>query len=315
MLRTGSGRAVAVPARRGRLTLRAQDRLLGALMVLPAVLLVLLFVLVPLGSTLVLGFFSRHLTRPNQPTAFVGLRNYRHLFEQDIIQPVLLHSILISGGTVLLQLVIGMAIALLLNRTFAGRGLVRASFIMAWAVPTIAAAFVMRWLFDANFGAVNEILIRLHIVSEGVPWLASPDTALLTVVFATTWKGLPYPVLIFLAGLQLIPQEIREASRLDGSRSWQEFVYITLPHLRFVIVIFVVLRFIWTFNWFDFVYLLTGGGPAGATMVLPVRIYIAAFRTFNVGLASAMGTIMALTLIAFTVVFLRLADERELANG
>ena len=86
---------------------------------------------------------------------------------------------------------------------------------------------------------------------------------------------------------------------------------VTLPHLRFVIVIFVVLRFIWTFNWFDFIYLLTGGGPAGATMVLPVRIYIAAFRTFNIGLASAMGTIMALTLIVFTVVFLRVTTERE----
>jgi multiple sugar transport system permease protein len=120
--------------------------------------------------------------------------------------------------------------------------------------------------------------------------------------------------LIFLAGLQLIPSEIREAARVDGVRPWQEFLYITLPHLRFVIAIFVVLRFIWTFNWFDLVYLLTGGGPAGATMVLPVRIYIAAFRTFNIGLSSAMGTIMALTLIAFTVLFLRVMADREPAD-
>jgi multiple sugar transport system permease protein len=284
-------------------------------MVLPVVSLILVFVLIPLSSTLALGFFSRHLTRPDQSTTFVGLQNYQYLFEEGVIQPVLLHSIQISAGTVLAQLVIGMAIALLLNRQFVGRGVVRASFIMAWAVPTIAAAFVMRWLFDANFGAVNQVLVKLHIVSHGIAWLASPDTALLSVIIANTWKGLPYPVLIFLAGLQLIPQDIREASRLDGSRAWQEFFYVTLPHLRFVIVIFVVLRFIWTFNWFDFIYLLTGGGPAGATMVLPVRIYIAAFRTFNIGLASAMGTIMALTLIVFTVVFLRVTTERDVANG
>jgi ABC-type sugar transport system permease subunit len=297
-----------------RWSLHRQDSLLGILLILPALVLVASFVLGPLATTLGLGFFSRHLTRPNQPTTFVGLQNYEYLFQQNLIQPVLLNSILISTGTVVVQLVIGMVIALLLNRQFVGRGVVRASFIMAWAIPTIAAAFVMRWMFDVNYGAINKLLLATHLLSTGIPWLASPQTAPFTVVLANAWKGLPYPVLIFLAGLQLIPSEIREAARVDGVRPWQEFLYITLPHLRFVIAIFVVLRFIWTFNWFDLVYLLTGGGPAGATMVLPVRIYIAAFRTFNIGLSSAMGTIMALTLIAFTVLFLRVMADREPAD-
>jgi multiple sugar transport system permease protein len=172
----------------------------------------------------------------------------------------------------------------------------------------------MRWMFDANYGAVNKLLLGAHVISTGIPWLGSPDTARLTVTLASAWKGMPYPVLIFLAGLQLIPQEIREAARVDGVRAWQEFLYITLPHLRFVIAIFIVLRFIWTFNSFDLVYLLTGGGPAAATMVLPVRIYIAAFRTFNVGVASAMGTIMAVTLVLFTVFFLRIMADRDEEN-
>ena len=296
-------------------SLRRQDSLLGMLLILPALVLVAGLVLGPLSMTVALGFFSRHLTRPNQPTTFVGLQNYFYLVQQNLIQPVLFNSVAISIGTVIVQLVLGMMIALLLNRQFAGRGAIRASFIMAWAVPTIAAAFVMRWMFDANYGAINKLLINLHIISTGIPWLASPQTAPITVVLANAWKGLPYPVLIFLAGLQLIPSEIREAARVDGVRAWQEFVYITLPHLRFVIAIFVVLRFIWTFNWFDLVYLLTGGGPNGSTMVLPVRIYIAAFRTFNVGVASAMGTIMAVTLVAFTVVFLRVMAERDPADA
>jgi ABC-type sugar transport system permease subunit len=294
---------------------RRQDRVLGVLLVLPVVLLVLVFMLSPLVSTFVLGFFSKHLTARNRPTTFVGLKNYRYLFEQHVVQPVWLHSIFISAATVLVQFVVGMVIALLLNREFAGRGVVRASFIMAWGVPTIAAAFVFRWLFDANYGAVNKLLIELHVVSTGVPWLGQSHTALLTVIIVNTWKGLPYPVLIFLAGLQLIPQDIRDAARIDGARFWQEFVSVTLPYLRFVIIIFVVLRFIWTFNWFDLIYLLTGGGPAGATMVLPVRIYIAAFRTFNVGIASALGTIMALTLIIFTIAFLRVTAVRESADA
>src|SRR5262249_36261856 len=149
-------------------------------------------VLAPLASTVALSFFSRHLTQTNQPTTFIGLQNYQYLFSQNVIQPVLLNSIVISAGTVLVQLVIGMGIALLLNRQFVGRGPIRASFIMAWAVPTIAAAFVMRWMFDANYGAVNHLLINLHIISTGIPWLASPATAPLTVILAGAWKGLPY---------------------------------------------------------------------------------------------------------------------------
>lgn len=304
---------------RSRLTpfwsLRRQDAFLGVLLILPALALVASLVLGPLATTLGLGFFSRQLTRPNQPTTFVGLQNYQYLFNQHVIQPVLVNSVTISTGTVIVQLVIGMIIALLLNRQFAGRGAVRASFIMAWAVPTIAAAFVMRWMFDVNYGAINKLLIGFHVLSTGIPWLASPQLAPITVVLANAWKGMPYPVLIFLAGLQLIPTEVREAARVDGVRAWQEFVYITLPHLRFVITIFIVLRFIWTFNWFDLIYLLTGGGPNGSTMVLPVRIYIEAFRTFNVGIASAMATVMALTLIAFTVLFLRVMAERDPADA
>ena len=294
---------------------RRQDLWLGVLLVLPAVLFVVIFVLGPLFSTIALSFYSRRLTAPHQPTTFVGLRNYGYIFGQGIVQPALFNSVFISAATVLIQFVIGLAIALLLNRQFIGRGAVRATFIMAWGVPTIAAAFVFRWLFDATYGAINKLLLSLHVVSAGIPWLGEARTALFTVIMANTWKGLPYPVLIFLAGLQLIPQEIRDAARIDGAGWWQEFLNVTMPQLRFVTIIFVVLRFIWSFNAFDLVYLLTGGGPANATMVLPVQIYIEAFRTFDVGTASALGTVMALSLIIFTVVFLRVATAQERADA
>jgi len=287
---------------------RRQDLWLGVLLVLPAVLFVVIFVLGPLFSTIALSFYSRRLTAPHQPTTFVGLRNYGYIFGQGIVQPALFNSVFISAATVLIQFVIGLAIALLLNRQFIGRGAVRATFIMAWGVPTIAAAFVFRWLFDATYGAINKLLLSLHVVSAGIPWLGEAR-------MANTWKGLPYPVLIFLAGLQLIPQEIRDAARIDGAGWWQEFLNVTMPQLRFVTIIFVVLRFIWSFNAFDLVYLLTGGGPANATMVLPVQIYIEAFRTFDVGTASALGAVMALSLIIFTVVFLRVATAQERADA
>ena len=168
MVATRSLSAAAWWSRRSR---RRQDQWLGVLLVLPAVLFVVIFVLGPLFSTIVLSFYSRHLTAPNQPSTFVGLRNYRYIFGQGVVQPALLNSVFISAATVLIQFLLGLAIALLLNRQFAGRGAVRATFIMAWGVPTIAAAFVFRWLFDATYGAINKLLLSLHVISAGVPWL------------------------------------------------------------------------------------------------------------------------------------------------
>jgi multiple sugar transport system permease protein len=191
------------------------------------------------------------------------------------------------------------------------RHLLRAAVLLPWAMPTIVAAFVFRWLFDASFGPVNSLLDSVGIVSSAHPiaWLGSPDTALLTVIGVHIWKGLPFVILVFLAALQALPRDLKDAAAVDGAGYWQEVRHITLPQLRYIIAIVFLLRFIWTFNWFDLTYLLTGGGPGSATMTLPIQVYITAFRTYQLGLSAAYATMIAAVLMVVTVVWLRLTTR------
>jgi multiple sugar transport system permease protein len=272
----------------------------------PLLLFVGVFVAYPFFNTLVLSFYSKNLLYPDQGTVFKGLANYQYLFNYGIVQPAFWHSTLISGVAIIAQLLLGVPIALLFNQDFAGRGLLRSGFILPWALPTISSAFVIRWLFDQNFGAINQILVGLHLSAAGVPWLSDDTLALITMIIATTWKSLPFVVLVTVAGLQQVPHDQRESARIDGAGAWREFLHITLPNLRFVLAITVVLRCIWTFNWFDFVYLITGGGPGDATMTLPILVYISAFRTFQIGISSAVASLMVVVLLVFAIIFFRI---------
>jgi ABC-type sugar transport system permease subunit len=278
----------------------------GFLLIVPLLVFTGIFVLYPFGSTLVLSFFSQNLLSPDQGTTFRGLANYRYLFDYDIVQPAFWHSTLISGAAIAGQLLLGIPIALLFNQPFPGRGVLRSASLLPWALPTISSAFVMRWMFDQNFGTINQILAALHLTANGLPWLSDDNLALVTMILANIWKSLPFVVLVTLAGLQQVPHEQRESARMDGANAWQEFLHITLPNLRFVIAITVILRFIWTFNWFDFVYMITGGGPGDATVTMPILVYISAFRTFQIGIASAVASLMVVFLLIFAIVFFRI---------
>jgi multiple sugar transport system permease protein len=242
---------------------------------------------------------------------WIGLQNYVTVFTTGNLIPMWIRTVLLAFFTIAGQLVVGLLIALMLNRPFLGRGILRSSFVIPWALPTLVAAFAIRWLVDANFGPTNQALSLFGLPFQGFPWLGRTDTALPVVIVAHIWKGLGYVILLMLAGLQTIPTDLYEAAKVDGANIWQEFRRITLPHLRYVIAIAFVLRFIWTFNWFDFVFLTTSGGPSQSTMTLPVSVYITAFKSFNMGKAAAIATVMALTLMIFCVLFIRLAMREE----
>jgi multiple sugar transport system permease protein len=292
-------------------TVRFRNALFGFSITIPALAVLGALTAYPLVQTIVLSFYRRELTRPDLGTTFVGFHNFTTIFHLSTFQRTVLNSLLIAGTTTALQILIGFGIALLLNGTFPLRRLMRAAVVLPWAMPTIAAAFVFRWLFDPTFGPINTVLQGLGIIGEPVTWLANGGTALGVVIAAHVWKGIPFVILVFLAGLQSAPRELYEAARVDGANVWQELRFVTLPHMRALIVITLVLRFIWTFNWFDLTFLLTGGGPAGDTRTLPLEVYITAFRTFQLGLASAYAVFMAVLLLVFTLVALRLGWQRE----
>ncbi len=298
--------------RRKRLSLSQRDALLGLALIAPVVLYILAFVAWPFIDTIRLSFFSHNLLQPDK-TGFIGLKNYVTLFKSGELVTTWWHTVVLAFFTISGQIVFGLIIALMLNRVFFGRAFVRSTFIVPWALPTLVAAFAIRWLFDANFGPLNHALVGVGLPFKGFPWLGRIDLAMPVVIVEHIWKGLGYIILLMLAGLQTIPTDLYEAAKVDGANAWQEFWKITLPHLRYVIAIAFVLRFIWTFNWFDLVFLTTSGGPSKSTMTLPVAVYITAFKSFNMGKAAAIATIMALTLTVFSFLFIRmtLKEERE----
>jgi multiple sugar transport system permease protein len=289
-----------------RLSLRDSERLLGIALLLPTVLLIGAVVLYPMISTMWLAFFDENLSRPNVEPQFVGLENFGRLVSDGDFWKVVLNSAVLTAGAVAGEVIIGMVIALSVNASYRGRGLFRTLNILPWVIPSFVTAFVWIWVLHPQFGPLNALLLWLRILPEPIAWLSDGVTAMMSLIAVYVWKGLPWTFLVLLAGLQTIPEHWYEAAKVDGASAWQMFRYITVPALRYIIVIVLVLRTIWTFNSFDMVYLLTGGGPARATLTLPMRVYTAGFREYDIGMSSAIAAVMVLLVVILSLLVLRI---------
>jgi len=166
---------------------------------------------------------------------------------------------------------------------------------------------IWKWIYNADYGALNGILYQLGIVSHYIPWLSSPWLAIHMLILANLWSGTPFVVLLYLAGLQTIPTELYEAARVDGAGLWSGFVHITLPLLRPITLIMVILKVIWTFKLFDIVYVLTGGGPANSTQVISYYIFVESFKFLNLGYGAALSYTLAFLILIFVIFYYRLA--------
>ena len=222
-------------------------------------------------------------------------------------------TIVFSGGTVVGSVVLGMAAALVLNREFFGRGFVRVLVILPWAVPHVVAALVWQWMYNPDFGVVNYGLLLLPWVTSTPKWLSDPQYALLAIILVNVWKTYPFAALLLLAGLQTISDDLYEASAIDGAGPVRRFFDITLPGLRRVlaIVVLLLLLLIWSFGNFVFIFLMTQGGPAGATNALVVHIYFEAFRFFKAGSVFSMGALLLVMSIILTSAYILMSRERE----
>jgi multiple sugar transport system permease protein len=188
---------------------------------------------------------------------------------------------------------------------FPGRNLMRALVLMAWILPTVVSANVWRWLLDGTYGLVNAVLSSLGLLDHDVFWLGRPNTALLAVTTATAWTFAPFAMVLLLAGLQGLPRALYEAARIDGANAWQQFVRITLPLLRPVSLTTALLCFIYTFKTFDTVFLMTGGGPGGATQTLPIYAYREAFEFFDFGSAAVATTVLLAVPLVLSIAYFR----------
>lgn len=272
--------------RRGSLGRR--DARLGYLLVAPIVICLLILVLYPFLFAIWISFTDRMVGSPGR---FVGLANYAYLVGQPSFQASIVNTIVLVGSVQLLKLVFGLGIAMLLNLPLRGRNTWRALILLPWAMPAFVAFLTWKLLYSPQGGAFNMILIGLGLVDAHVDFLGTRELAMASVVVANFWRGFPFWVISFLAALQNVPQEEYEAAAMDGANGWQRFWHITLPNIRHVVLVVVLLSTIWTTNSFEGIWLLTAGGPSDATMTFPVLAYYG-LQSLRIGEAAAVSVAM-----------------------
>lgn len=250
--------------------------------VVPVLVTITGLVLLPLLWTVWMSFQQKTV---GGQAVFIGLQNFHTILSSGVFFSSFLKSLTYTIPAIALKLILGMALAIILNKPFRGRNLLRVWFFIPWTIPRFAVAIIFLWLLTYS-GGMNLFLSKLGL--SPVFWLG-PERALAAVTAINVWKGYPFFMVGILAGLQVIPDELYEAAAIDGASGFQSFFYVTLPGLKDAILIISALSTIWTFAEFDIVYLLTGGGPGDATNILPVLTYLTAFRKYNMGQASALA--------------------------
>jgi multiple sugar transport system permease protein len=279
-------------------TNQRRQQLLGMLLIVPAMITFLLVIAGPLVRGTLLGFFN--VAQITMRTRFVGIDNFVQIFTGGSFLHALTVTLEYTIFGLLMQMVIGVVVALLLNQNFFGRSVARGLALFPYLVPVIVATTTWQWLLHDTYGIVNATLKSWGWIQRPIAWFAEPNLALLSVVTVSSWRVFPFVVIAVLGRLQNIPRQLYDAARTDGASSFALFADITLPQLRSVLVISVFLRFIWDFNDYNTVALLTNGGPAERTLTLPVLIYQTGFTRYQLGPASAIAD---LTLLVLTIMF------------
>jgi multiple sugar transport system permease protein len=244
---------------------------------------------------------------------YVGLDNYIELIGDADFRHAAQISLTFTGVSITLQFVIGFALALFFNRPFPGNGVLRSMLLLAWLLPSVVGGNLFRWMFDGDYGVINFFLQSLGLMNEPRYWLFDPDTALIGTIIANAWVGIPFNMLLLLAGLQNIPPTLYEAATVDGANVIQRFFNITLPLMRPVALGVILLAFIYTFKVFDLIYVMTAGGPVDATTVLPIQTYRLNFSFFRFGEGAAAATLLLVGLLFLAIGYARLIRTEEVA--
>ncbi len=271
---------------------------------LPALLVTALVILFPAARTIGLSLQNYVLYDPDSST-FVGLQNFIALLGDSVFWISLWHSAIWVGVIVALQLLVGLAAALLLNQSFWWRGLARALVVLPWALPSVIIGLMWTWIYDFNLGVLNDVLLRSGVISAPVAWLANPATALACVMLALIWQGFPFFTVMILAGLQTVSPELYEAAELDGATPRRQFVHITLPSIAGILGTAVLLRIIWVANSLDVILVMTGGGPGYATYTLPLYAFLRASTSMEYGYAAALSLVLTAILLAIVGLYIR----------
>lgn len=279
----------------------ARERWHGYLFLAPVLLFLCAIVVLPLGHAIWTSFHRiRGLT-----ARFVGLDNYARVLGDEAFWHALGVSLRFTAISVAAHVLLGLALALALNEVRVARTALRILFLTPWMVAPAVGATIWLWLLEPQFGVVNYLLVASGLVATPIAWLGEPGPAFAAVTTVEVWRGVPFVMLLLLAGLQTIPLEQYEAASIDGASAWQRFRHVTLPNLGYLLVVASTLDTINVVRHYDIIGVMTGGGPAGATEVLPALLYNTAFRANRFGEAAAIGVLLLLMVLAFAIVYLR----------
>lgn len=277
--------------------IRAREQKTGWMLLLPALILLSLVFAYPILRAFWLSLFTQNLGTQLK-LVFSGLNNYGRMLNDGRFWQSLWNTTVFTAASVLLELILGMGVALVLNQSFRGRGIVRTISLLPWALPTALMGLAWAWIFNDQYGVVNDILLKLGVIKTGISWLGDPTLAMMAVILADVWKTTPFIALLLLAGLQSIPGDLYEAHSIDGANAWQSFWKITVPLLLPQIVIALLFRFAQAFGIFDLVQVMTGGGPAGGTEMVSIYIYGTVMRYLDFGYGAALVVVTFLLLVA-----------------
>ena len=282
---------------------------LGILLIAPTILVFCAVIVYPLVSAIYLSFFS--IYTPTLEGTWLGLENYRTLLTKGEFWLSLRTNLIWTAGTLLLQIVFGVGMALVLHQNIWFRSLARSLILFPYFISTVVAVLVWKWLFNDLYGILNYLMMSAGIIDWPVDFLGSMPNAMISVILVGAWKYFPFVVIAVLARLQSIPNHLYESAKIDGAGPVARFFDVTLPQLREVLIVIIMLRAIWDFKEFDLIFLLTGGGPITSTQTLPLLVYKEAFGLNQMGMASAYAVVMMLIMLVFMIIYIRRTRSEE----
>jgi multiple sugar transport system permease protein len=294
-----------------RNTGRRREEVTKILFVVPAALTLIALFGYPVVKNALMGFQDYSLsTFFTGQAPFVGFDNYTAVFSDPVFGKAVVNTALFTVVSIAGQFVIGMLLALFFYRDFPLNGVLRALFLLPWLLPLIVGSTTWRAILELDSGILNVTLEHLHVIDTPIPWLTSPQVALISVILVNIWLGIPFNLTLLYSGLQDIPEDLYEAAALDGANRWKAFWYITWPSLRSVVIVTLTLGVVYTLKVLDIILGLTKGGPANATETIALQSYQRSFVDFKFGQGAALSNILILVSLVFAIVYLRLARRR-----
>jgi len=282
------------------------------LYLLPSGIFLLTIMGYPILYSLFMSFQKFNLaTLVSKQTEFIGLQNYQAVFANPQFLTALGHSLKFTVVSIFFQFLIGLGLAILFSKAFPFSNTMRGLLLSGWQIPSVVTGTIFLWLFNVDYGLVNFLLTSLHVINEPIGWLTQADTALNSVILVNIWLGIPFNTILLTAGITGLPEDVFEAATVDGANAWQKLIYMTIPLLKSTIMAVLMLGFIYTLRAFDVIWIMTKGGPANATEVLPTFAYRLSFINFNFGQSSAVSVIILLILMVAAFFYLKYGIQEE----